>query len=206
MLPVKCQHFLGEPWFTNLEKLTLVDCGLYPNYIRYLAQANVDGLLPKLKHLNLSDNKTSGGCKHLFDFNSRWENMLYLNIERTDEQSYGGKVFDDFLHLTQKSLSGCLGSLEELIVTTENPDYVPKIKRQCWPRLKSIKISSHTLSWKQVLSPFADLVDRAGDEVLPSLEVVTFCLPVRKPRALALERQLLRRNGVRVYFTTRSMY
>ena len=190
--------------FTNLEKLTLVDCGLYPNDIRYLAQANVDGLLPKLKYLNLSDNKTSDGCKHLFEFNSRWENMLCLNIERTDEQSYG--VFDDFLHLTQKSLSGCLGLLEELIVTTENPDYVPKIKRQCWSRLKSIKISSHTLSWKQVLSPLADLVDRGGDEVLPSLEVVTFCLPARKPPILALERQLLRRNGVRVYFTTRDQY
>ena len=191
---------------TNLEKLTLVDCGLYPNDIRYLAQANADGLLPKLKDLDISDNRSSGGSKHLFDFNSRWENMLCLNIERTDEQSYGAEVFDNFLHLTQKSLSGCLGSLEELIVTTENPDYVPKIKRQCWPRLKSVKISSHALSWKQVLSPLADLVDRGGDEVLPSLEVVTFCLPARKPPTLALERQLLRRNGVRVYFTTRSMY
>ena len=184
-----------------LERLTLVDCGLSKQDVRCLAQASVEDMLPNLKHLDLSENKQIGGSRHLFDLNCRWEKLLSLNIECKDQQSYGGEEFSDFLHLTEKSLSGCLSSLEELKFSTQNPDCVPRVKSPCWPRLKALKISSRSWNWKQFLSPLVDLVDQGGDDVLPALEAVTLCLSGREPPPLALEKQMLRRNGVRVYFT-----
>ena len=185
----------------HLERLTLVDCGLSKQDVRSLAQASVECRLPNLKHLDLSENEQIDGSRHLFDLNCRWDSLLSLNIECKDQQTYGGEEFSDFLHLTDKSLSGCLSFLEELRFSTQKPDYVPMVKSSCWPRLKTLQISSRSWNWKQFLSPLADLVDRGGDDVLPSLEAVTLCLLGREPPSLALEKQLLRRNGVRVYFT-----
>ena len=111
-----------------METLMLVDCGLSGEDVRSLAQASVEGMLPNLRHLDLSENRQIDGSRYLFDFNCRWDNLLSLNIDCKDQQSYGGEEFSDFLHLTDKSLSGCLSSLEELKFSTQNPDCVPRVK------------------------------------------------------------------------------
>ena len=188
---------------TKLETLGFVDCNLSAHDIRCLVQANLEGLLPNLKHLDLSRNVSSS--KHLFDLNCKWENLTSLNIESKGRYSHGGESFDDFVYLTQKSLSGCLNSLEELRFSTPNPHYVPKVRSPCWPRLKTLQISSNKLSCKEILLPLADLIDTCAVDVLKLLASVTLCVQERKYLSLALEKQKLRRKGIRVYFVTRDM-
>ena len=189
----------------HLERLRLVDCRLSEQDVRCLAQASVEGMLPKLKHLDLSENEQIDGSRHLFHLNCRWENLLSLNVECKEQRSYGGEDFSDFLYLTDKALSGCLSSLEDLRFSTQNPDCAPKITRPCWPRLKAFKISCRWQDLKQISSHLAELVDK-DDNVLQSLESVTISFRAGQPQSLALERQKLRRKDVCVYFTTPSTF
>ena len=94
--------FQGTSGLPKMEKLSLVKCELTAHDVRCLAQACSEGWLPVLKHLDISQNELSSGSKDLFLFECKWNNLISLNIENSDHQFYGGEVFDDFKHLTQK--------------------------------------------------------------------------------------------------------
>ena len=203
--------FQGTSGLPKMEKLRLVKCELTAHDMRCLVQACSDGWLPVLKHLDVSQNAGSGGSKYLFLFECKWNNLISLNIAKNNQQSYGGEVFDDFKHLTQKVMSGCLGSLEELTVSTEDPDYVPKSRTFGWQHLKSLTVFSRTLSREQLLSPIAQALEAnvelgSAHSLLGSLQSLVICLPTGIVDDVAFEKQRLRRRGVKISFVAKEGY
>ena len=65
--------------FRSLNSLILCDCGLNSQDLCSLAQASVKGRLPKLKHLDISENRRI--CiTDLFSSSCKWGQLLELNI------------------------------------------------------------------------------------------------------------------------------
>ena len=96
--------------FPSLETLILSDCGLNSEDLTSLAQASVEGRLPELKHLNMSDNEaTIGQWRHLFSFRQRWSHLLSLNVKQ-DMSTGHDQHLDALLHSVRL---GALGKLQE---------------------------------------------------------------------------------------------
>ena len=105
-------------------------------------------------------------------------------------------------------MSGCLGSLEKLTVSTEDPVYVPKSRTLGWQHLK---VFSRTLRREQLLSPITHAleanVERGSDHsLLGSLQSLVICVPVGTVDDAAFEKQRLRRRGVRISFVAKEGY
>ena len=73
----------------SLDTLVLNNCKLNGEDLSHLAQSSVKGKLPKLKHLDLSDNKmTVSELMCLFDFECKWERLISFEIRRTLYDNY----------------------------------------------------------------------------------------------------------------------
>ena len=67
----------------SLETLILSGCGLNSDDLSSLAQADMEGRLPELRHLDLSDNEAiRGQWRHFFSFRQRWSHLWSLNIKQ----------------------------------------------------------------------------------------------------------------------------
>ena len=140
--------------FPTLNTLILARCELNANDVQSLARANVEGKLPQLRHLDISENEDVI-ISDLFT-HSQWNQLTVLetsdvNILNTEPE--------------------CLTSLEELILHT--PEFkvikVPSVTRR-WPRLKVIQVRK-----EDIVRCIADGVEQ---EMFPSLTTVTcnlFC-------------------------------
>ena len=168
--------------------------------MRCLAQIGAEGSLPVLKHLDVSKNHKIYGSKHLLEFGCRWEKLKSLNIENVKEGT--SKSFEDFLHLSQKSLTGTLPVLEELSLSTQIVDYLQKSKNLSFRNLKKLRISSKVLTAEQILHPLVDYIERKDS--FGSLHSVTVCGYFAEPSHfnLSFDRQRLRAKGVCVYLET----
>ena len=90
---------------TSLNSLILHDCGLNSQDLKSLAQANVEGKLPELRHLDVSENQ-GYDFRDLFAHGSEWHKLVSLSISLKDCRS--GKW------LAEKVESGCLRCLKKL--------------------------------------------------------------------------------------------
>ena len=89
----------------SLSSLILHDCGLNSQDLKSLAHANVEGKLPKLRHLDVSENQ-GYDFRDLFAHGSEWHKLVSLSISLKDCKS--GKW------LAEKVESGCLSCLQKL--------------------------------------------------------------------------------------------
>ena len=70
--------------FPVLHSLVLSNCSLERPDLLCLAQANVEGWLPMLRRLDISNNRNFGNLRDLFAFNSEWQTIGILRTEIND--------------------------------------------------------------------------------------------------------------------------
>ena len=114
--------FQNRP-FPTLRELILRNCLLKSKDLCTLAQAEVMGIFPKLKHLDISENFAE--LIYLFSNNCKWKNLVSLNIRRTKEP-YG---FEEIR-------PGHFTSLQEIRVSQHYMWY----NRICWPNINKLYI------------------------------------------------------------------
>ena len=130
--------------FPYLKTLIFRGCNLSSEDLHSLAQAYVEGKLPKLKHLDISHNNLeSDEAVESFSHRSRWDQLLSLNIMKT-------RFSQDGLH--KRVASGCLSSLQELRIS-EYPHQPISIS---WPCLRILGIDPPS---KMMLSNIADAIE-----------------------------------------------
>ena len=134
----KLSRLLGQA-FQSLHSLVLSNCGLNSLDLRSLAQAEMDGKLPQLKHLDISHNKQPfGTIDDLSQLGCNWHGLLSMNVEGCSSIS--------FPYLNRMVQCGCLGLLEELIFSTDVDiskqfsSFVP------WPFLQTLHVCSQVCS------------------------------------------------------------
>ena len=129
--------------FPRLNKLILSLCTLNANDLQSLARANVEGKLPQLRHLDISENNDVK-ISDLFTHSAQWNQ---LQTFATSEE--------DFINVDPE----CLTSLEELILWSQE-SYLQSVTRR-WLCLKVITVHS-----KNLTDCIADGVERG---MFPSL-------------------------------------
>ena len=98
--------------FPALNTLIVNDCSLTSDDLKSLAKARSQGKLPKLRHLDLSQNKElTNQIEAFFCYDQTWSAPETLNIT---QQPVSDK---DFQKILKKVKLGCLGSLTELRVS-----------------------------------------------------------------------------------------
>ena len=196
--------FSGRKGFPHLKSLALRNGDLFSQDLRCLAQASVDGLLPSLTHLDLSENPNMDNLRYLFALDCKWEKLKALKVDRKQESSCNRSF--DFEVLTRLAQSGCLQVLEQIHFYTHVRDFLPKGSyTRCWRHLCSMEVSSyHQLTHKDILGPLAAAVEQG---FLPALKFISLCggsSEGARPRvSVSKEKQRLRVKGVNVSFITR---
>ena len=109
--------------FPALNKLILHQCELNSEDLQSLARANVEGKLPQLRHLAISDNNDDM-IGDLFTHSAQWNQLKTLYM--TD---------GNILNVEPEFLT----SLEELFVSWEEENPLPDFTR-CWSGLKTIEL------------------------------------------------------------------
>ena len=154
--------------FPSLNSLVLSDCGLNSQGLCSLAQANVEGRLPQLIHLDISENRA---CElaYLFHDNCKWETLFSLYIVDT------GQTPQQLL-VASKIASGCLQSLQQLRtagLTVENLLDKITIPLKHLQRLEvAVKCVQDT---GKILQYISTVVDK---NLLPALNTVVFNLRI----------------------------
>ena len=136
--------------FPTLNTLILSECHLNSNDLQSLVRANVDGKLPQLRHLDISENEDVIICD-LFTHSAQWNQLKTL---RTSDVSV--------LNVDPKYLT----SLEELILHTESFQglEIPSVTRR-WLRLKVIEVRDNSARC---------IVDGVEQGMFPSLTTVRY--------------------------------
>ena len=167
--------------FQSLYTLILSDCGLNSYDLSSLAYANVEGRLPKLRHLDISCNghlKTFTGFKQLFRFSSKWNQLLSLDISETRDLRH---LYPSFLEIVGYD---CLRSLEKISFSI---DYFDRFRR-CMRNIRTIHIFIQDEKRIDVIS------EEKKDDLLPSLQTVCIKFAERSPKPM---NRLFEINGVR---------
>ena len=156
--------------------LVLCDCELTSQDLSSLAQTAVKGMLPELKHLDLSCNRITGeGSMSLFDSSCSWNHLVSLHI--------GDNLLDekDAAYFMRKvETDGLLGSLHEL--GTDNYPAVETI----WPNMKALYLSFCDES------TFCNISDAVDQGYFPVLG--TICVEKFESYDASLVRTLQKRN------------
>ena len=141
----------------SLVTLILRDCCLSAIDLSSLAQANVEGRLPKLNHLDISNNdlRKTESTNSLFAFSCKWNQLLSLNIMNT-------RFSPDELH--RRVRSGCLSSLQELRISYYPHQPVDIV----WPHLQILGTRQPS---KQLLARIEDAVRQ---DKFPTLQSICF--------------------------------
>ena len=138
--------------FPSLNTLILSNCELNTNDLRSLADANMEGRLPRLRHLDVSKNEKIDKClDNLFPRLCVWRKILSLNLIETMHQ-------DEQLDAFVKSIP----SLQELMVST----YPEKEVTAKWFHLQKLCISECN---EEMLTNMADAVEKGLFPVLESV-------------------------------------
>ena len=155
--------------FPSLNSLILCDCGLNSDDLRSLAQANVGGKLPELRHLDISENEnTVDHLEHLFYRQCKWEKINSFNIEKQHFKSV-----KDVKLLARRFTSGCFRALEKLKISSFRQDGV--FRRMATPlsNLQHIETSCDPTIIGEILNSISEAIE--GD-LLPVLETITMYL------------------------------
>ena len=113
--------------FRRLNTLKLKSCYLSSKDLRTLCQANVEGKLPQLRQLDISDSQKYEICD-LFTHSARWNQLTTLCT-----------VDFNVLNIDPEFLT----SLKELaILTSERYEAIELIR--CWPHLKKLQLDTET--------------------------------------------------------------
>ena len=142
-------------YFPSLRTLILRACKLVSQDLSSLAQANVEGRLPKLRHLDISSNRlhTNEFADSTFHHSCEWNQLMSLNIMNTGISPE---------ELNRKVQSGCLSSLQELRIS----DYPRQAVTVIYPHLQILGVNKPD---ETVLSNIADAVEEGK---VPSLHSV----------------------------------
>ena len=143
--------------FSSLNCLILRRCKLNSTDFTRLARANVEGRLPKLKHLDASMDQ------NLFSFGSLWNDLSSIDI--ADQEDYTGEK-DMLSEITERMSSGCLQSLQDL-TCNNNWNHIARIKTSYY-QLKILRV--HQLTFAGLNTILSAIHER----LLPSL--CTVCI------------------------------
>ena len=187
--------------FKFLKTLILSDCGLNSEDLSSLAEAKVEGRLDKLIHLDIS--KNSYRIESVFNHSCKWECLRRLNMANEGSGYYDVLYFERFL------LRGCLSSLRELRLTSENWDFTvrsPLWDHGCWSHIERLEIIPSRQGAICVI--FSDLALSVEKVLFPNLETVCVLCDTQKQIeeefkvGSKTEKNLhrLRRSGVIVHF------
>ena len=111
--------------FLRLNTLILGWCELNANDLQSLARANVEGKLPQLRHLNISDKNLYNKISDLFTHSAKWNQLTTL-----------GTTDGSILNVDPEFLT----SLEELRLSRSEENQFPPVIR-CWSGLKTIHLN-----------------------------------------------------------------
>ena len=202
-----------------------LNCGLNPVNLSFLAQCSVEGKLPVLRHLDVSDNPDCiGQINHLFDGTCMWNELLNFYIEQSCISKIGQRgrsLIEDSEIVIRKVKQGCLGALEELSFTVSSLKYFGKNEpKALLSHLKKLKmlvaltdpfpeeyiyLGTKVISMKDyvdhsVLQPLQDMVRR---NLLPALRNVFVVTPTSIPHAafVAADMYFFSKNNIRLYIT-----
>ena len=165
----KLSILLGNE-LSELHTLILSDCQLNHNDLKSLTQAKVKGMIPELKHLDISLNdEICGYLDLLFENSSSWNSLLSLNVEwsythmcKADECEV---CSPDLRFLSTKS--SLLGSLRELRVSAINNTHMCMTSR--WSCVTTLQVICVKNGDYGILSAVAEAVE---GNLLPRLETV----------------------------------
>ena len=113
-----------------LNTLILFECGLNPQDLRSLTKASLEGRLPQLKHLDISENDKLD-LRGLFENGCTWSQLKGLSISLVDEIS-------DYKWLARNVRLGCLSSVEQLRLWTHGDDI--SSSDTTWSHLEKLEI------------------------------------------------------------------
>ena len=150
--------------FPTLNSLILSDCGLNSQDLCSLTQANVEGRIPLLKHLDISVNSyLQGRLNQLFTNGCKWQKLVNLNVACCCTRSF------EYLQLKVKS--GCLEPLQELKFSAEVD--ISQHGDSVWPFLNSLHVCSLRFSSQELVTVVSRLVEGGAFPALNLLNVHT---------------------------------
>ena len=178
--------------FSFLKTLILSDCGLTSEDLSSLAQAQVEGRLSKLRHLDISNNTHL--IEHIFEHSCKWETLRKLNIAHNYcPQSVRAKPseirlngLDRLEHYIEK---GFLSSLTKLRFSVHELKEKFRLRnKECWRRVKRLEIvPSSRKNVPLVLGSIADVVQ---DKMFQRLETICIiCERLRQDQAQGLAKE-----------------
>ena len=140
--------------FPTLNSLTLSDCELNSQDLCSLAQASVEGRLPQLNHLDISENQTI--CvPDLFSSSCKWGQLLKLNIAGIGYKWKSSRQ-------TEETMISCFPWLQELSI---NNSQILSFY-SCWANVQKLCVVT---SNEENLEHIADIVTNG---VLPALHSI----------------------------------
>ena len=158
------------PFLTNLN---LSDCRLNSNDLCSLAQASMDGKLPKLRYLDISENKDIiDRLESLFYKQCKWETIDTLNLEEINFKSE-----KDVELLARRMSSGYLRSLQKLKISSFRQESVFTRITDPLSNLRHIETNCDPQTIGEILRSISQAVE--GD-LLPVLETITMFLTSQK--------------------------
>ena len=168
-----------------LDSLILCDCGLNARDLRSLAKASLEGRLPELEHIDISENSNLD-LRGLFENGCTWSQLKGLSISLVDEIS-------DYKWLTRSVELGCLRSLEQLRLWTHNDSM--SYSDTTWRHLEKLEIFilRYHKNVKTVISQIADMY---GKDRLPALRTVSVMIDTPE---FAKEAYRLRQHNINVH-------
>ena len=164
---------LLEQHFPCLNTLVLSNCQLNLEDLPALAKADVEGRLPELYNLDISQNVED--VDNLFSSGCKWENLVSLDIR------YDFGLGDSLNGLEAFVKLGCLCSLQNLRFYVDAAKKVfTELSGTKWPNLRTLEIVSTLRDIEYALKYAKDLIKT---DCYPSLRTV--CVVV-KPNAASL--------------------
>ena len=157
--------------FPSLETLILNDCGLNSDDLSSLTQAGVEGRLPELKHLDLSDNEaTIGQWRHLFSHGQKWSHLLSMNIK----QNITEDSRDNYTYLVDQVRLGALANLQQFSFLSHGNDCLQNCLSVKWPSIQKLDITStfrHNST--EHVQVFQEILNTVENVSLPQLRTVS---------------------------------
>ena len=148
-----------------LNSLILHDCGLNSQDLTSLAQANVEGKLPELRHLDVSEN-LGYDFRDLFAHGSEWHKLvsLIISLKECESQKW----------LAEKVELGCLSRLQKLRLWIFCPCNVKTVDVM-WSHLEQFEVFllNYDCNAKPIM---ARVANARGEGRLPALRTMSLMI------------------------------
>ena len=150
--------------FPGLKALILESCKLNKEDIRALCQANVEGKLPQLEHLNILENRDVE-ISDLFTNSSQWNQLKTLTTNDANVLNVESEFLDSLEKLYCRKIKQPTLSVKRRwcclkVIQMDDPDIIPNIadgaERGMFPALTTVRLKSdgYTISDKMPSSLF----------------------------------------------------